>query len=288
VTPSGYIAVAGGHVAVYDTGGSGPALMLVSGGPGWSCEAVFEGHLPLARRGRRVVAWDQLGCGQSDNPADPDLWTLERFAGEVEAVRAGLDLGDVHLLGQDWGAMLAVEAAFKHPTTLKSLVLLTAIGDAAAHLGEAERLRNDLEPQIVAMMKRREAEGTTDHPDYEAAMMEIFARHVCRLDPWPDAFRRAVESLNKPLYDHLQGPNEFRFTGALAGWSCLDRLGGLDLPACVMAGRLGWCTPHEAELLSEALPGSRLVVFEDSSHIPYFEEPLAYRDALSDFLAAWD
>ena len=288
MTPSGFVDVPGGEVAVYDTGRSGPALLLVSGGPGWSCEALFAGHARLSEGGRRIVAWDQLGCGRSDNPVDPSLWTLERYADEVDAVRTALDLGQVHLLGQDWGAMLAVEAALKRPQTIRTLTLLTAIGDVDVHLAEAERLRGELAPETVAMMKQREADGTTDHADYDAAMMEIFARHVCRLDPWPEPFRRSVESLNKPLYDHLQGPNEFCFTGVIAGWSCLDRLGGLTIPACVMVSRHGWCTPHEAELFANALPRAQLTVFEESGHIPYFEEPAAYDDALSRFLAASD
>ena len=166
--------------------------------------------------------------------------------------------------------MLAIEAALRRPKTIRSLILLTAIGDVDAHLAEAERLRAKLAPDTVAMMKQREADGTTDHPDYDAAMMEIFARHVCRLDPWPAAFRRSVESLNKPLYDHLQGPNEFRFTGVIAGWSCLDCLDTLTMPACVMVGGHGWCTPHEAQLICDALPQAELTVFEASGHIPYF------------------
>ena len=288
MTPSRFVDVVGGRVAVYDTGGSGAALLLVAGGPGWSCESLFAGHARLADSGRRVVAWDPLGCGRSDNPADPSLWTLERYGDEVEAVRAALNLGAIHLLGQDWGAMVAVEAALKRPSAIRSLTLLTAIGDVDVHLAEAERLRGDLAPETVAMMKRREADGTTDHADYDDAMMEIFARHVCRLDPWPEPFRRSVESLNKPLYDHLQGPNEFRFTGVIAGWSCLDRIGKLTMPSCVMVGRHGWCTPHEAALLADALPNANLTVFGESGHIPYFEEPAAYDAALSGFLAASD
>ena len=288
MTPSCFVDVTGGRLAVYDTGGAGAALLLVAGGPGWSCESLFAGHARLAEGGRRIVSWDPLGCGQSDNPTDPSLWTLERYGDEVETVREALDLGDVHLLGQDWGAMVAVEAALKNPSAIKSLTLLTAIGDVDVHLAEAERLRGDLAPETVAMMTRREADGTTDHTDYDAAMMAIFARHVCRLDPWPEPFRHSVESLNKPLYDHLQGPNEFRFTGVIAGWSCLDRIGSLSMPACVMAGRHGWCTPHEATLLADALPNAQLTVFEQSGHIPYFEEPDAYDVALSSFIAASD
>ena len=96
------VEVSGGRVEVYDTGpGKDPALLLVSGGPAWSCEALLAGHEWIAATGRRVVSWDQLGCGESDNPQDPNLWTLERYVLEVDAVRRALDLERVHLLGQD-------------------------------------------------------------------------------------------------------------------------------------------------------------------------------------------
>ena len=45
---------------------------------------------------------------------------------------------------------------------------------------------------------------------------------------------------------------------------------------------------EESELLAGAVPGARMVLFENSTHIPYFEEPKAYRDVLSGFLDAWD
>lgn len=284
------IDVPGGRVALYESGCAGvePALLLLSGGPAWSCEALLAGHERLAAAGRRVISWDPLGCGGSDNPQKPELWTLERYVREVDAVRRALELERVHLLGQDWGAMVAVEAALLWPECLASLILLTAIGDVDFHLVEAERLRNRLPAGQVAAMKMHEAAGTTDDPAYEEAMMEIFRRHVCRLDPWPEPFRRSAESVNKPIYDRLQGPDEFNFSGEIAGWSCLDRIGSLTMPSLVMVGRHDWCTVGESERLHAALPDSTLTIFEESAHIPYFEEPDAYDAALSAFLSAHD
>jgi hypothetical protein len=57
---------------------------------------------------------DQLGCGNSDIPNDPSLWTLERYKEEVEEVRRGPGLDDFVLYEQSWGGILVPEYALKH------------------------------------------------------------------------------------------------------------------------------------------------------------------------------
>src|SRR5687768_11881637 len=96
-----------------DAPGKAPLLCL-HGGPG-----VPHDYLTpldrLARTGRRVIYYDQLGCGNSDQPHDPSLWTVELFLDELRTVRAALGLERVHLLGQSWGGMLAMEYALTRP-----------------------------------------------------------------------------------------------------------------------------------------------------------------------------
>src|SRR5258706_13467896 len=60
----------------------------------------------MAATGRRVIFYDQLGCGNSDQPHDPALWTVPLFVEELGVVRQALGLGRVHILGQSWGGML--------------------------------------------------------------------------------------------------------------------------------------------------------------------------------------
>jgi len=74
------------------------------GGPGRPGDDLRDPqHLPLVERGYRVVTYDQPGCGASDKPDDPRLWTIGRYVEEVETLRRALDLGEVHLLGHSWG-----------------------------------------------------------------------------------------------------------------------------------------------------------------------------------------
>jgi proline iminopeptidase len=103
VATEGMLDVPGGRVWYRRIGGGpGIPLLALHGGPGGtSCR--FEALTPLADE-RPVIFYDQLGSGRSDRPADTTLWRVERFVDELEAVRRGLGLERLHLLGHSWGA----------------------------------------------------------------------------------------------------------------------------------------------------------------------------------------
>ena len=66
-----------------------------------------QSNLPMSRLsqdGYRVIMYDQLGCGNSQQPLNEALYTVERYVEEVEGVRTGLGLDKVHLYGHSWGA----------------------------------------------------------------------------------------------------------------------------------------------------------------------------------------
>ncbi|TMC53707.1 MAG: alpha/beta fold hydrolase, partial [Chloroflexi bacterium] len=87
----GYVPVTGGRVWYQVVGrGDGVPLLLLHGGPG----APHDYLEPLAALAaeRPVIFYDQLGCGQSDKPDDPSLWTLERFVAELGQLRRALGL----------------------------------------------------------------------------------------------------------------------------------------------------------------------------------------------------
>lgn len=74
------------------TDAAGTPVLIIHGGPG-ICHDCLE---PMAVP-RRVVFYDQYGCGRSDRAADPAAYDLDLFVSEIDAVRAGLGLEPVHL-----------------------------------------------------------------------------------------------------------------------------------------------------------------------------------------------
>ena len=243
-------------------------LVCLHGGPG-SAHDALEGLAGLAEQGRRVVFYDQLGGGVADRPDEPSLWAVETFVDELDNLREGLALERIHLFGSSWGGMLALEYAFTRPRGLASLVLNSTPTSAPRWAEETLRLYGDLPPGL----------------DEKAAELEFKRRHICRLDPEPEVLARSRAKFGKEVYEVMWGPNEFTVTGTLKDWDVIDRLGEIQVPTLVTSGRHDECTPALVEPLRAGIEGAEWVLFEDSAHMSYLEEPQRYLDVVGGFLA---
>jgi proline-specific peptidase len=260
-------------------------LLILHGGPGaasYYVEPLAEG---LAEH-RPTIVFDQLGCGRSDQPDDPSLWTLDRACAEVDDVRAALGLGHCHLLGQSWGGWLAIEYLCRGTSGVDRVVLASTSSSMPQFGAEARRLIGEMEPEHRDPLLRGLADGNHDDPAFVEASMEFYRRHVCRLDPWPEAFLRTAEELDgNQVYLTMNGPNEFTLTGTLRDWDRTPDLGRIDRPVLLTCGRFDEITPRCSETILAGIPDGRLRVFEASAHCAHLEEPEAYAEAVEAFLA---
>lgn len=259
-------------------------LLCLHGGPG-APHDYLESLERVAETGRRAVFYDQVGCGNSSR-TDESMWNVATFVDELRAVRDALGLDRTHLFGSSWGGMLAMEYALTRPAGIAGLILSSSPASIPLWEQETGRLRRELPEDVRRVLDEHEAAGTADSPEYEAAMMEFYKRHVIRVDPMPSGVARTFAALgeNPDVYMHMQGPNEFVIVGTLKEWDIRDRLGEIDVPTLFTSGRHDECTPMQAEIVHRGIPGSEWVVFEDSSHMQFAEEPDRYLRVLDDFL----
>ena len=280
----GTVDVDGGRVWYRRVGEGDIPLLVLHGGPGAGHD--YLETLEGLASDREVVFYDQLGCGRSDKPDDTSLWRIERFVAEVDTVRKALGLETIHLLGQSWGGWLAIEYMLTRPAGVVGLVLASTSASIPQFVGEAEKLKAALPPEVYETMLRHEAAGELHHPDYEAAVEEFYVRHVCRLDPWPDPMVRTGENLEgNPVYETMNGPNEFFVIGNLKDWDRTGRLGEIQEPTLITVGRYDELTPACAKTIRNGLPDAEMVVFEESSHTAHLEETEEYLRTVGDFLA---
>jgi proline-specific peptidase len=260
-------------------------LLCLHGGPG-APHDYLEPLEELAAAGRRVVFYDQIGCGRSWVEKPADFWTVELFVAEVQAMRDALGLGRIHLFGSSWGGMLAMEYALTQPAGLASLVLSSSPASIPLWEAETGRLRRELPEETQGVLDEHEANGTLDSPEYEAASMEFYKRHVCRVDPFPDCVLRTFNGLaeHPEVYMTMQGPNEFVITGTLKTWDITGRLAEIEAPTLITAGAHDEFTPVQAQRLNEGINGSELATFEHASHMQFVEEPERYRELVAGFL----
>ena len=260
-------------------------LLCLHGGPGGTHD-YLESLEAMAETGRRVVFYDQIGCGKSDLPDDPSLWKVETFVDELGVVRERLGLDRLHVFGNSWGGMLAMEYALTQPEGVASMIVASSPSSIPQWVAEANRLRADLPEDVQQTLKKHEDAGTTSDPEYDEACQVFYKRHVCRLPEWPDYVRRSFQFLAEHgvVYNTMNGPSEFHITGPLKDWDITDRLGEIRIPTLVITGEFDEATPAINRTVSEGIPGAQSVVYPGGSHMAHVEDPPGYMRVLSEFI----
>jgi proline iminopeptidase len=280
----GYIPVDGGGVW-YRIVGSGNTipLLCLHGGPGF-CHDYLETMADLAPE-RPVIFYDQLGCGNSERPSDPSLWIPERFVVELAQVRSALGLDRVHILGQSWGSMLLVDYVLTKPKGVLSIVLASPCTSIPMWLSDTNRLRKALPREISDVLDKHEAAGTMDSPQYQAATIEYYKRHLCRMEPWPISMQRSMAKAAYAIYHTMWGATEFNMTnGNLRYYDRTSRLHEIQIPTLWTCGRFDEAQPETVAFYQSLLPDSELIVFENSSHTAHLEERERYMQVIRGFL----
>ena len=283
----GYVDVTGGKIW-YEIVGGGVGLPLITlhGGPG-STHFGFEPLKGLSDD-RPVVFYDQLGCGNSDRPEDPSLWTVGRFVEELHVLRNTLGLDRCHILGHSWGTMLGTDYYLAHPEGIVSLVQSSPCISIPRWVEDCNNYRKQLPTETQATMAKHEAAGTTGSEEYKAAEQEFNKRHVLRMDPVPEAVARGRRERGTAVYETMWGPNEFFMTGNLGAYDRSGDLHRIDIPALYSCGRVDEAAPDTVQWYASLTPNAEFVVYENSAHMPHWEETERYISVVRDFLRRAD
>ena len=104
--------------------GSGDPVVMVHGNPSWS---FYYRNLVLALRdSHRCIVPDHIGCGFSDKPGDDRYaYTLKSRVDDLERLLDTLGITEnITLVVHDWGGMIGMAYAVRHPKRIKRLVIL--------------------------------------------------------------------------------------------------------------------------------------------------------------------
>jgi len=258
-------------------------LLCVHGGPGGNHDYLLP-LADLAGAGTRVVFYDALGCGRSDLPEDRARFTLDHDLLVLDSVRASLGVDRVHLMGSSYGGLLALAYATRRSDSLASLNATGGLADVPFARREMQRLVRALPTATRATLRRYGRRGEFYHPAYEAAMAVFYRRHVCRLWPWPAEVHDSLLRISRPVYETMNGPNEFTIVGRIRSIDFVSYLHRIRVPTLLVHGRYDEVTPAVGARMQREIPGAVLRLFPKSSHLSFWEERAAYRALATAFL----
>lgn len=263
-----------------DVIGQGPPLVLMHGGPGadhWSMK-------PFERLADRftVIFYDHRCNGRSVGvPFESMTW--ENLTADADAIRERLGFETWSVLGHSFGGQVALEYALRYPGNLSRLVLMDTGGDSWWPQVNAPELlaRRGFSPSKVRLARRFYNGGTASweflptlmrlggaydpHTSFRALLRQMMAeRHM---KPRPEAHHFAVTRLTN-------------------GWSVMDRLGEIEAPTLVIAGREDFLFPPEhQEQLAAGIPNARLRIVDRAGHNPHDEQTDEVMTAVAEFLS---
>lgn len=264
-------------------------IVLLHGGPG-STHNYFEVLDALAEEGRAVISYDQLGCGNSYVDGHPELWCSKTWDEELIALREHLGLEEVHLLGQSWGGMLAIEYLCNYrPKGIKSVILSSTLSSASLWAKEQHRMIRFMSEEDQKAIAQAEKTGNFDTPEYLAANERFMLRHCAGevTEDSPECLRRPKKS-GSEAYLYGWGPNEYNPTGSLGGWEYTDKLSSIQEPALIINGSNDLCTPTIAKTMFDHLPNAKWEMFDNCRHMCFVEDNEKYCQLLTKWLNEHD
>jgi pimeloyl-ACP methyl ester carboxylesterase len=219
-------------------------------------------------RSFQVIVFDNPGVGQTTGPAGP--YTTELFADVAAALVRSLGLELAHVVGASMGGMIGQQVAVRHPGLVRSLVLHCPWWRA--------------DPYTTALMRSWQSYART------AGMLEL-SRQIWLwvftprfFEERPDWFARLEEEAQKPGQTVDAFCDQAEACIAHEGLEGLDKV---DVPALITVGERDILTPPEhARAVHERLRGSKLHVWRDMAHAPFWEIPDEFNVLSRAFLEA--
>jgi proline iminopeptidase len=269
-------------------------VLLLHGGPGMTYEAFtpFEDHFPQA--GIEFFYYDQLDSWLSDQPNDPDLWTIEAAVSEVDQVREalGLDKDNFYLYGQSWGGILGMEYALAHQDHLKGLIISNMMASIPAYNDYSKNvLQPQMDPDVLKEILGYEAAGDFENPRYMELLLEnYYSEHILRrpVDEWPPEVMDMLEHGNNAKYVAMQGPSEMGAGGSLVDWDRFADLHEITVPTLVIGGQYDTMDPAYLAKMADEIPNADLTICPDAGHIAQYDNPDCYFGALIGFIEKVD
>jgi proline iminopeptidase len=276
----------GSAMIYYKSIGTGPALMVLHGGPGSTHDYFLPYLLPLARH-HRLVFIDERGSGHSQQ-LHPAQYTLQGMADDVEAVRVALGLGRMDLLGHSFGGILAQAVAIRYPAGVRRLILSNTGSSAEFINADFKRIMNALDPALRARIRAIEARGIigadgAQLPEYRklADQAEAPYNYSVRMPPWDSK----GQGMGWDVLNEMWGAkSDFHIDGSLKGFDLTPDLKKLDIRALVIYGDHDLLSDATARQSHEALRNSIMIKVPHSAHMTFVDQNKAYIDAVNRFL----
>jgi proline iminopeptidase len=267
------------NFAVFSTQpvGDRPPLVAINGGLIFDHAMLWPALAPLAAR-RQLILYDLRGRGESSEPPDPLVSTIEDDAADLGALRRALGVRQWDVLGHSWGGGIAMLGAAADPAGTRRLITVDAVGPTSEWMPILRR--NALDRLSGESRKRLER---IDEASLSSSDPEIHAEQAQAIYPaWfvdtdmPSRFtlpkrlnRTGTSVLARLRTQHYDWRHELR---------------NISAATLVIHGELDPLPVETSKQILTVIPAATHAVIPDAGHMPFWEAPDVFFPTVEAFL----
>ncbi|MBC2777036.1 alpha/beta fold hydrolase [Parasphingopyxis marina] len=252
---SGHIAIEGGRLYYWDTGGDGPAIVLLHANTGSAMTWGYQQPV-MANAGYRVIGYSRWGHQGSEFPAGSSLGSA---VDDLRHLLDALEINRCHIVATAAGGFTAADFAILHPDRLHSLTI------ASSWCGITD-------PDFVRVSRAILPPGFHDlPPEFREVGPSYRAGNPAGTARWIELQRAAIPG------DPVRQPRSVEVTP--------DTLARLPFPILLMTGDADlYMPPSLMRDLAARLPNAEMVGIGEAGHAAYWEQPRAFNRAVLEFI----
>lgn len=282
----------------YEEYGKGPALYILSGGPGEAPEHPYRQIVDSLKSYYTCILIHQRGAGRSRNiPINESTITIKNYTEDIELLQMKRGDKKITLLGISWGGLLAMNYAAIHPESVSNLILVCSAppsysvwnvlyDNQYARRSEAELDSMDMLQKVFSAKTEKELDSLKiSNPTCKEVMAykEFIALHVRAM--YYDRNKISKKNFDELFYSFNFQPIPFIDKEVVeTKWDITHKLKKLKTPALIVYGRQDDQGESTFYLQKESLRFSETHVIEKCGHEILEEKPTEFFKILMDYI----
>ncbi len=262
----------------YRVEGQGDPALVMHGGLGVDHTPFVNSSFNTLADRLKLVYYDHRCNGRSGCPGIESL-THENLATDAEGLRVALGLEQPTVIGHSYGGFVALEYALRYSSKPRRLILITT-APSYETLNEARAEAMSRAPELMPAVERSLNAEAKNNAERRAIMAELAPLYCYNFKEMEKKLGQATRDIVYSVEAHRQS-----FKNLVPKYDVRSKLDSIDIPVLIICGRHDWITPvSQSQLMHERLPNSELVIFENSAHWVYVEEPELFQETVGDWL----
>lgn len=289
---TGFFTGAEGHQIFFRSVGDNAAdtLVYLHGGPGFDMQ---DGGLEFDGLGSdyRFIAYDQRGGGYSDITTNPADLTWQDHVADLEALRLHFGIDKLTLVGNSWGAGLAVLYHSVYPQNVKRMVLGNPMTIRELMWGYRAQNVNSLIP-LPELQRFIEILGIDQNTLTDQEVIDLCYEYI-EIALGPYLTGTPLSAMNGDYCDsdpegmRVRWINNGATWSSILGWDWRGIAGDIQVPVLIFDGDITTVPKNTTREWASYIPNSRYIFTANAGHLSWLDNPAQVQADMRSFFSGF-